>query len=97
MTSLSTHDQVRDLRGALARAHVMIAGGDVVDLSGLDNEIARLINAALAAPACDHPTLRVGLQSLLDEVDSLGTELQRQHDAHAALLAKNAYTARKTV
>jgi hypothetical protein len=90
MMARSTAEQVTNLHAALTRARSRTAG-DAVDLTGLDDEIARLMTAAQSAPTCDHLVLRSGIEALLDEVDHLGSELQRQHDADTALRAKDAY------
>jgi uncharacterized small protein (DUF1192 family) len=91
MMSRSTGEQVADLRLALARARGTVIGGGAVDLSGLTDEIARLMAAAHAAPSREHLALRAGIEALLNEIDHLGAELQRQHDAATALRAKDAY------
>jgi hypothetical protein len=92
MTARSTAEQVADLCNALVRARGAIAAGTCVDLSGLDDEIARLMDAALLAPPADHPQLRAGIETLLNEIDNLDIVLQRHHDADTALRAKGAYT-----
>jgi hypothetical protein len=94
MMSATTIDQIADLRAALARARVKIACGLAVDLRGLDSEIARLMDAAQTAPDDEHLALREGIEALLDEVDILGHELQRHHDAETALHARGAYAAK---
>jgi len=55
----------------LVQATAMIAGGEALDLAGLDAEIGRLCSAAQAAPDSMKPALRRALQGLLGRLDGL--------------------------
>lgn len=83
--------QFQELSQAVARSRAAIAQGAFVNLDGLDAEVARLTAAARAAPAQTRAALIAALSGLIEELDRLAVDLQRQHDAAFAQQAASAY------
>lgn len=93
MNTPSPGAALRELRDAISRSRGAIAEGAFIDLSGLDAEVARILEAASHAPDEDRPGLLVDIEALLRELDSLAVLLRRQHDAARAHYAAEAYGA----
>lgn len=62
-------------QATLAVAGALASEGRRVDLTGLENEVARLCAAALAAPRGAAPALRLRLEALLRDLDRLRAAL----------------------
>jgi hypothetical protein len=91
MTMLPLEEQFRELSRAVARSRAAVAAGDCVNLEGLDAEIARVTELARNAPVPQRTALLTALSTLLDALDGLAVDLQRQHDAALAQQAASAY------
>ena len=91
MTMLPLEEQFRELSRAVARSRAAVAAGDCVHLDGLDAEIARVTELARGAPAPQRADLLAALRALLDALDGLAVDLQRQLDAALAQQAASAY------
>ncbi len=68
---------IRAMGESLTRAEASLAEGHMLDLAGLDGEIARLCAAAQAAPPAMAPALSRGLAGLLSQLERLQMTLQR--------------------
>ncbi|MBR0683096.1 hypothetical protein GXW74_21580 [Roseomonas eburnea] len=68
---------IEALEATVAVAEALVAGRRRIDLAGLDNEIARVCAAALAAPRAAVPVIRLKLEALLLALDRLRAGLPR--------------------
>lgn len=91
MTASSLTDLLADLRLALSGARAAAASGAPIDLIGLDDEIARLTDAALLAPLAERVAILSVLEALLRDIDGIDFELRRSRDLDIARRAANAY------
>ena len=93
MTPLSTAEQLDDLRRTIGDSRTLITEGTIVELTGLDAEVARIADAARTTLLADRPQVLTALEALLRELDGLAADLCRQRDAALAQQAAGAYRA----
>lgn len=91
MTLPSVADQLNDLCRAIGRSRVAIADGAIVELDGLEAEVARTTDIARNAPSAERSDVLAAMDALLREIDGLAVDLRRQHDAGLAQQAAGAY------
>ncbi len=91
MTAPSAIEQLDQLRRAVGRSRAAIADGAIIDLSGLDAEVARVTDLARNTPSAERAHVLAALDALLQEIDSLAATLARHHDAGRARQAAGAY------
>jgi hypothetical protein len=91
MTTPSATDELNDLRRAVGRSRAAIADGAIVELAGLEVEVARVTDIARNAPSVERSYVLAAMDALLREIDGLAVDLRRQHDAGAARQAAGAY------
>ena len=68
---------IKAMGESLTRAEASLAEGYMLDLAGLDGEIARLCAAAQEAPPSMAPALRRALEGLLAQVETLQAALTK--------------------
>ena len=68
---------IKAMGESLTRAEASLADGYMLDLAGLDGEIARLCAAAQEAPPSMAPALRRALEGLLAQVETLQAALPK--------------------
>jgi hypothetical protein len=93
MTLPATTELLDDLRGAVEHSRAAIAEGSFVELTGLDAQVARVVDAAQTTALAERPQVLTALAGLLRELDGLTLDLCRQRDAGVALQAAEAYRA----
>jgi hypothetical protein len=91
MTLPSATEELNELRRAVGRSRVAIADGAMVELAGLDAEVARVTDIARHAPSIERSHILSALDALLREIDGLAVDLRRQHDSGLARQAAGAY------
>jgi hypothetical protein len=87
----STVDQLIELRRAIVRSRTAIAEGAIIELAGLDNEVARITSIARQTPPSERTEVLTAMSELVQEIDGLAKDLRRQRDAALALQAAHAY------
>jgi hypothetical protein len=98
MTAPALFDQLADLRCAIARTRAALAGGAMIELSGLDAKVVLLIDAAKNAAPNLREDVLVTVEALRNDLDGLEADLRRQHDAAVARQALDAYgTGRRNI
>jgi hypothetical protein len=93
MTTLSSGQELRDLRAAVSQSRDAVESGALIDLEGLDTKVGRILADACAAPLSERPALVLEIEALLGELDALAAALKRQQGASAAPPARDAYDA----
>ena len=91
MNPPSRAEQLSELRRAIARSRTAIAEGMIVDLTGLDAEVARVTGIARSVPSAERARVLAAMEGLLEELDGLTVDLRRQRDASLARQAADAY------
>ena len=91
MTLSSAAEQLGELGRAVARSRTAIADGALVELEGLDTEVARLADVARGAPSSERTHILAALDMLLFELDGLAVDLRRQRGGGLAQQATAAY------
>jgi hypothetical protein len=77
MMAISLNDRLADLRLALAGARAAVASGAAIDLAGLDDEIARLLEGEQRIAETARGATVFALEALLGEIDGIAVELRR--------------------
>lgn len=73
-------DQTLDgLLTLLTRGEETLAGGEMVDLAGLEREIKPILDAVLSLPPADARNLLPKLESVLTALDQVAATLERVH------------------
>jgi hypothetical protein len=93
MTSSSTAQELLDLCRGVERAHLAIADSNLIDLTGLEEAISRIAEAAKSVPLSERASVLEAMQALRKELDTLTAAIQRQHDAALAQHAAGIYGA----
>lgn len=84
MTQLNPEKFFDDVSKFIAESRAIIERGDVVQLDGLDEEVARLCEAVLHLSQDERLKYADTLQRLLKDLNLLATELTTQRDTIAA-------------
>jgi len=91
--TLSATDQLIELRRAIVHSRTAIAEGALVDLAGLDAEVAQVTSLTRHTPPAERARVLTAMSELVQEIDGLAKDLRRQRDAALALQAAQAYRA----
>ena len=92
MTS-STVESLLDLCRAVESSVIAIGQETFVNLSGLEEAIGQIAEAAKAAPANERASVLEAMEELYRELDALTAALQRQRDSALAPHAADVYGA----
>jgi hypothetical protein len=80
-TAGEIRDQLQATTEQIDAARRMVAGGQLVDLSGLKGEVETLCGAIETLPAAERGGFRAPIVSLIDELDKLAAVIKTQHAA----------------
>ena len=88
---MSAEARLDAIAAAVAEARRAVAGGALVEVSGLDAAVAEMCEAARALPADERGAFAGRLVELAEALDGLATELQRQKETAQRQRANDAY------
>ena len=76
-------DDVRELSAMVDAVRAVVVTGDLVDLTGLDVRVARVLDHIKALPEVDKMTVRPVLIALIDAVSAMESAIVEKRDAIA--------------
>lgn len=83
--------RIEDVVRAVAGIGAAANEGAVIDLAGLEDAVANVLQAAREAPTGERPAVRAGLADLIAALDLLTNALKRQQHASLQRRAVAAY------
>jgi len=86
-------DRIAQISASLERARAAVAAGAALDLEGLCRTVEAAMADATAAPVGERGALAAALGDLLQTLDRLAADLQRQQRSDAQRRAAAAYGA----
>ena len=76
-------DDVRELSAMVDAVRAVVATGDLVDLTGLDARVARVLDDIKALPEADRLTVKPALIALIDAVGAMESAIVEKRDTIA--------------
>jgi hypothetical protein len=88
---VSPQHRLAEITEAVAEARRVVAGGTMVDISGLDAAVTEICDAAQTLPADERQAFAGDLAMLAAALDQLAAEIVRQGEASRRRQANEAY------
>jgi len=76
-------NEVRELAAMVDTARAVVAGGDLIDLDGLDARVAAIVERIKSIAPSDRMTIKPALIALIDAVAAIETVVTEKRDAIA--------------
>jgi hypothetical protein len=88
---VSLKQELAEIAAAIDAARQAVAEGEMIEIDGLDEAVAKVCDGAQKAPAEERAALAQELVALAEALDRLASDMQQQSDAVERRRASSAY------